>query len=62
MKKYYITKTAMAKDIAAKINLGLQDIKSRLSRSDKPEIVYLDIQVEGEMQSIKFYKTPDKFL
>ena len=52
----------MAKDIAAKINLGLQDIKSRLSRSDKPEIVYLDIQVEGEMQSIKFYKTPEKFL
>ena len=62
MKRHYMSKTAMAKDIVEKTGLNLKDVQSRLSRSNIPETVYLVVLVDGERMSLRFYATPSKFL
>jgi hypothetical protein len=62
MKRHYMSKTAMAKDIVEKTGLNLKDVQSRLSRSNIPKTVYLVVLVDGERMSLRFYETPSKFL
>lgn len=62
MKKRYISKVEMAKDLSDKLSISLQDAKSRLSRKPKPLIEIQSIEIDGEIHELKFYLTPVKFL
>ncbi len=62
MKKRYILKAAMAKDLSEKLKISLQDAKSRLSRNPKPIKENQSIEIEGELHELEFYLTPGKFL
>jgi hypothetical protein len=63
MKKRYLTKSDMARDISVHFSISLQDAKSRLSRENPPlTLECRQFQIEGEKIKITFWLTPDKYL
>ena len=59
MKKRYITKEAMAIDLSKKLGVSFETAKSQLSRKPLPLIEFQEIEIEGEVHSIKFHLTPE---
>lgn len=62
MQKFYTTKSAMALDIQKLTGLGIEDIRSRLSRSDKPKEGLKWVEIDGHPCELFLYETPEKFL
>jgi hypothetical protein len=62
MKIRYHQKKSMAEAIADKLNIGLLDAQSRLSREPKPVSETIQVVIDKEKHDINFFLTPEKYL